>query len=290
MLNRLFGNYLISKKLMTQEQLDHLLPVPKELIAKPETIAIVNKNLTPMQVQEILSYQAHEGKTFEEAAQKKRYLTEEKAEQLIQYQNNPFMCFMQLLWEHQILQPDNTIPALDAFQNDNQFNNAQMHALLEGDLEQTVGIFVPMKNPALKELTVILVQTLRKLIDKDVYLDKAYMARSIQIDRYAAQLITGDICVKLYLSAPMNNLLAIANHFTSDTYQTVDMDALDNVGEFINCVSGLFATNLSYEDINIDMNAPEFAMEGPYLNSGKLFVIPIHANHYSFRAILEMEQ
>ncbi|MDE5825791.1 MAG: chemotaxis protein CheX, partial [Lachnospiraceae bacterium] len=91
-----------------------------------------------------------------------------------------------------------------------------------------------------------------------------------------------------YISAPDNGLLAIANHFTEDTYSTVDADALDNVGEFINCVNGLFATNLSYDDVAIDMNSPEYSIDGPFVSNEKLYVIPIHANGCSFRAVLEV--
>ena len=31
-------------------------------------------------------------------------------------------------------------------------------------------------------------------------------------------------------------------------------------------------------------------MEGPYLNNGKIYVIPIHANRFSFRAVFELQQ
>ena len=94
--------------------------------------------------------------------------------------------------------------------------------------------------------------------------------------------------MKVYISAPDNDLLAIANYFTGDTYEAVNEDALDNVGEFINCVNGLFATNLSYDDVTIDMNSPEYSMVGPFISNEKLYVIPNHANGYSFKAVLEV--
>ena len=101
-------------------------------------------------------------------------------------------------------------------------------------------------------------------------------------------MITGDVHIKVYMSAPGDGLLAIANYFTGDTYETVNEDALDNVGEFINCVNGLFATNLSYNDVAIDMNSPEYSLDGPFISNEKLYVIPIHANGHNFRAVLEV--
>ena len=43
MINRLFGNYLVDKKVLTQTQLDDLLPVQKDFKAEVETIAVINK-------------------------------------------------------------------------------------------------------------------------------------------------------------------------------------------------------------------------------------------------------
>ena len=179
-------------------------------------------------------------------------------------------------------------PFLDEFQQLGGYSDTQMSALIHDDLEQCISIFVPLKSMQLKELTLTLVQTIRRLIDRDMYLDKAYTARSLQLDKYASQAIIGDIRIKVYISAPDNGLLGIANYFTGDTYEAVNEDALDNVGEFINCVNGLFATNLSYSDIEIDMNSPEYSSDGPFISNEKLFVIPIHANGYSFRAIFEV--
>ena len=199
-----------------------------------------------------------------------------------------FMKFIQSLLNKQLITIEQINPFLNEFQQLGGFSDAQLDALVHDDLEQCISIFVPLKTVQLKELTLTLVQTIRRLIDRDMYLDKAYTARSLQLDKYASQTIIGDMHIKVYISAPDNGLLAIANHFTGDTYETVDEDALDNVGEFINCVNGLFATNLSYSDIDIDMNSPEYALDGPFISNEKLFVIPIHANGYSFRAIFEV--
>lgn len=288
MLNRLFGNYLVQKQRITQIQLDDLLPVPKELKAEVETIAVINKILAPATVQELLSKLDKSSERFGEVAIDAGYLTDDKLDTILTYQSNMFMKFIQSLLNKRLLTIEQINPFLNEFQQLGGYNDSQMSALIHDDLEQCIAIFVPLKTMQLKELTLTLVQTIRRLIDRDVYLDKAYIARSLQLDKYASQTIIGDMHIKVYISAPDNGLLAIANHFTGDTYETVNEDALDNVGEFINCVNGLFATNLSYSDIEIDMNSPEYALDGPFISNEKLFVIPIHANGYSFRAIFEV--
>lgn len=288
MINRLFGNYLVEKQILSQNQLDDLLPVQKEMKAKVETIAVINKVLTSTAAQELLGQIDENKEHFGEAAIEAGYLSDEKLDEILTYQSNSFMKFVQSLLDQGAFGLEQINSFLDEFQQCGGYDDAQVSALIHDDLEQCIQIFVPLKSEQLKEYTLTLVRTIRRLIDCDAYLDKAYTARSLQLEKYACQTIVGDLHMKVYISAPDNDLLAIADHFTEDTYDAVDADALDNVGEFINCVNGLFATNLSYDDITIDMNSPEYSVDGPFISNEKLYVIPIHANGCSFRAVLEV--
>jgi len=288
MINRLFGNYLVEKQILTQSQLDDLLPVPKDLKAEVETIAVINKVLMSATAQELLEQIDKDREHFGEIAIEAGYLSDEKLDEILTYQSNAFMKFVQSLLDRGVFSLEQINPLLDEFQRRGGYNDTQISSLIHDDLEDCIYIFVPLKSELLKKYTLTLVQTIRRLVDCDAYLDKAYTARSLQLDKYACQMIGGDMHMKVYISAPDNGLLAIANYFTEDTYETVNEDALDNVGEFINCVNGLFATNLSYDDITIDMNSPEYSVDGPFISNEKLYVIPIHANGCSFRAVLEV--
>lgn len=288
MLNRLFGNYLVEKGKMTLDQLNALLPVKEELKAGVEIIAIIMKIMSPAAVQELSEHMDKENERFGEAAVNSGIINDDKLDEILAYQSNTFMKFVQLLVDNGYMSYDTINRELDEFQQKKEFNDVQLSALIHDDLEQCINIFVPLKSRQLKELTMTLVQTLRRLIDRDIYLEKAYTAHSIQLDKYACQMIAGDMHVKVYISAPADGLLAIANYFTDDTYKTVTEDALDSVGEFINCVNGLFATNMSYDNISLDMNSPEYSMEGPFISNEMLYVLPMHANGYSFRAVFEV--
>lgn len=288
MLNRLFGNYLVEKQLLKQEQLDDLLPVPKDLKAEVETIAVINKVISSATAQELLKQIDKSAERFGETAIDAGYLTDEKLDEILTYQSNAFMKFVQELLNANVLGMEQVNPLLDEFQQNGEFSDAELSSLIHDDLEQCVNIFVPLKANRLKEFVLTMIRTIRRLIDCDAYLDKAYTAHSLQLDKYACQTIAGDLHIRVYISAPGNGLLAIANYFTGDTYEAVNEDALDNVGEFINCINGLFATNLSYDDVSVDMNAPEYALDGPFISNEKLYVIPIHANGSSFRAVLEV--
>lgn len=289
MLNRLFGNYLVEKKCITQEQLEALLPVPQDLTAKVETIVLVRKILLPAQVQELLE-KTDESKDFGVVALEEGLISDDRLDQLTSFQTNSFMKFMQLLVNEDYVRLEQLNQIISSFETEYEYTDAQMNSLMLDDLEEIIKIFVPLKNHHLHELTVTLVQTLKRLIDKEVYLDKAYTSNTVQLDSYAGQAVNGDMNFKVYISGLGDNLLGIANYFTGDKYDNLNEDALDNVGEFINCVNGLFATNLSYGDVMIDMSSPDYSMDGLYLNENPLFVIPIHANGFCFRVVYEIYQ
>jgi CheY-specific phosphatase CheX len=288
MLNRLFGNYLVDKGKITQEQLESFLPVDKELKAEVETIAVILRMVTPAAAVELLEKIDKESERFGDKAVDEGLLTDDKLDTILTYQSNNFVKFAQVLIDNGIVTLLEINKLIGDFQTEKGYNNSQISALVHDDTEQCVNIFVPLKSPALKTLVLTIVQTITRLIDADMYLDKAYVSKSIQIDKFASQMIIGDMRIKVYLTAPDNGLLAVANNFTGDVYEEVSEDALDNVGEFINCMNGLFATNLSYEDISVDMNSPEYSLEGPFISNSKVYVIPIHANGYEFKAVLEV--
>lgn len=289
MLNRLFGNYLVEKKCITQEQLEALLPVPQDLTAKVETIVLVRKILLPAQVQELLE-KTDESKDFGVVALEEGLISDDRLDQLTSFQTNSFMKFMQLLVNEDYVRLEQLNQIISSFETEYEYTDTQMNSLMLDDLEEIIRIFVPLKNHHLHELTVTLVQTLKRLIDKEVYLDKAYTSNAVQLDSYAGQAVNGDMNFKVYISGLGDNLLGIANYFTGDKYDKLNEDALDNVGEFINCVNGLFATNLSYGDVMIDMSSPDYSMDGLFLNENPLFVIPIHANGFCFRVVYEIYQ
>ena len=103
MLNRLFGNYLVEKQLLKQEQLDDLLPVPKDLKAEVETIAVINKVISSATAQELLKQIDKSAERFGETAIDAGYLTDEKLDEILTYQSNAFMKFVQELLNANVL-------------------------------------------------------------------------------------------------------------------------------------------------------------------------------------------
>ena len=116
MINRLFGNYLVDKKVLAQTQLDDLLPVQKDFKAEVETIAVINKVISAAMAQELLERIDKNSERFGEAAIDAEYLTDEKLDEILTYQSNAFMKFVQSMIDKHFLELGQINHFLDEFQ------------------------------------------------------------------------------------------------------------------------------------------------------------------------------
>ena len=92
----------------------------------------------------------------------------------------------------------------------------------------------------------------------------------------AYQHTTGDYDGFLGFTCDDDSILALADGYAKETFDTVDEDALDSVCEFTNCVNGLYATELSYQDTTIDMQPPEFKFDSSIDGEGEFYVLPVY--------------
>lgn len=289
MLNRLVGNYLVKKGMMSQEVLDSMLPISKEMKAEVCTIAAINRVLTFSQIQEILNKTNRRGSVrFGDVAVEEGLLTDDRLEQILTYRSNSFMIFVQTMLNKGVITMGQINQLLDEFQMEEQYDPSQFQALLLDDVERIVDIFTPIPNQNMKMLTVRLIQTLKRLIDEDVYCGRPYYAESVKAEYYTSQTLTGGVQVKVYLCGSDKQLFGIANFFTDATYTEVNEEAMDNVAEFINCVNGQFVTDLSYQNVDVELHAPEIGMKGLTLTGGKLLAIPVHVNGCSLKVVYAM--
>ena len=83
MINRLFGNYLVEKQILSQDQLDDLLPVRKEFKAEVATIAVINKVLSPTAARNLLEQIDQGNERFGDAAIEAGYPTDAHQDPLL---------------------------------------------------------------------------------------------------------------------------------------------------------------------------------------------------------------
>ena len=278
MINRLFGNYLVEAGKITQAQLEEVIEAQKKVRVKLGLIAVAEKLMTPEQADEVNHLQAIMDKRYGDIAVEKGYLTDEQVGRLLGLQGNAYLTFIQALDDCKFMTPEEADAALAEYQKVNSFTATDMDALKSGDADRIVPLFLPTECVGLQaELVQGAVRALIRLIDSDTYVLKGYVANTLDADRFALQDMEGNHAATLSFAADGDALKAIADVYGQEDFAQVDLDALDAVGEFINCVNGMFSTKLS-GTCNMDMLPPSYKDARSTAKAGSICVLPVCVN------------
>ena len=191
-------------------------------------------------------------------------------------QGNAYLTFIQAIADNGYMTLDEIESALAEFQKENAFTTGDMEAIKADDVDKTVALFLPADADALQiDLMQTAVRAFIRLINSDIFVEKAYWKSSFPIGSYAIQHLRGARPASLLFAGQDDSLLTIAEPFAGEEFEVVDMDALDAVGEFTNCVNGMFCAKISSE-VEMDMLPPSFR-DGEYIaKANRMCIMPIH--------------
>lgn len=275
MFNQIFGKYLVDSGRLTEEQLQDVIESEAEVRVKLGLIAVAEKLLTKEQADEINQLQTIMDKRFGDIAVMKGYLNEETVASLLKKQANVYMLFCQTLIDKEIMTLEEVDQALADYQTMEGFTHSDMDDLVSGDVDRTVRIFLPQDSALDAQLCGIMIRTVLRIINENAYVTKAFMVNELTVDNFAMQKLLGDHTIYVGFAGASDSLLNVAEPFANEEFERVDMDALDAVGEFINCVNGLFASDLSVKNINVDMAPPEYFDSPVKLSGEQICVFPV---------------
>lgn len=277
MISQLFGSFLVRAGKLTNEQLKNVFESQQKVRVKLGLIAVSEKLLTNEQANEINRLQAVMDKRFGDIAVEKGYLTNEQVSRLLGLQGNQYLSFVQAISDCGYMNISEIENALNEYQNALGFTHTDMDDLRNGEPERIVPLFLPTGLSQYQvEHVLVCVRTLIRLIDSNAYIDRAYFSECVTSDCVAMQSLDGERKASIAFVGDGDSILSIADGFAHEKFEKVDLDALDSVSEFINCVNGLFATKINSK-ISLDMLPPSYKDEAVEVR-GNLLVIPVHVN------------
>ena len=276
MFDQIFGNYLVASGYLTEEQFQETVQAESEVRVKLGLIAVTEKMMTREQADEVNSLQAVMDKRFGDIAVEKGYLTDDQVGRLLKKQGNIYMVFVQALIDKGFMTLDEIDEMLHRYQSLEKLSPGEMDDLVSGDIDRVIGLFLPENNEVAKKLCGIAIRTILRLIDSSAYVSKAYLVDELRAENYAMQPLMGDRRIFTGFAGVGGGLLSIAETFAKEEFGQVDLDALDAVGEFINCINGLFASEQSTNGLEVDMMPPEFYEKPVSISGGQFVVFPVH--------------
>lgn len=263
----LLGNYLVECGRLTDEQLQKAIAKQNEVRVKMGLIAVAEGMMTSEQAEEVNRLQATMDKRFGDIAVEKGYLTDEQIGNLLKKQGNAYMSFAQVLVDEGFVSLQELDTIMDEFQQKNGFSRSEMEDLKSDEPERVVPLFLPPEAMAYNEVVSIVVKTLIRCADRNVYVGKATWADEATVNVGAFQKtvdysapVDGFTSIELGITEVDGGLAKIAALFCKEDALDEE-DMLDASGELLNCISGLYATALSRKGVDSELLPPVLQVE-----------------------------
>ena len=238
-------------------------------------IAVAEKLLTTKQADDVNELQKQMDRRFGDIAIEKGYLLTEEVNYLLNLQGNPYLKFIQVLSDKNLMTMDEIETCLESYKKDHNLSDSDLDALKSGDIDRIIPVFVHGVETLSFECISLAIRNIIRFIHNDIMLEKAYRASEYSFGSLAYQNMVGDHSIFVGFACKDKELLTLANPFAKEEFTTMDEDAFDSVCEFINCTNGLFASKLSIENIHIDMTPPLFYSNKVLTSTGDIYVVPI---------------
>ncbi len=289
MFANIFGNYLIRKRILTEDEFLTIKMQLDKTRVKLGLIAVSERLMTEEQADEVNQKQQLMDRKFGDIAVSLGYLTEVQVERLLAMQGNQYMRFCQSAIDRNIMTLDQIEGALDYFKKENGFTFADMESIKSGDVDRILPLFLPdIPDGPYKELLAITFRCINRLASDDISLKRGYTTSNYQTGAVAMQEIVGDYNVINAFSGDDKGILAIAEAFAKEFFDTVNVNALDSVGEFINISDGLFATAMSNEGMDLNLMPTRLSKDPIEINGSLVIVIPIFINQQPLDWIISL--
>ncbi|MBR6486815.1 MAG: hypothetical protein IKT17_09020, partial [Lachnospiraceae bacterium] len=239
-------------------------------------IAVSEKLMTSDQVEEVNKLQSNTDKKFGDIAVEKGYLTDNQVTRLLALQGNGFLSFVQATVDLKFLTMNDIVDALNEYQHDNSYTLTDMDNLKSCDIDRIIPIYVYDLPGYTKEIIGVAARTISRLVDYHLYIDRPYLCDKFITENLCSQCSKGDFTVLVGVSGTDTAMLKTGIGFAGEQYVEELDDALDSICELINCINGIFATDVSRRGVNIDMLAPYYKAGNGAINAEGIVNVPLH--------------
>ncbi len=276
MVSSIVGNYLIDHNLITVEQLRDLIKEQQKVRVKLGLIAVAEGLISQEEADKINRLQAVMDKRFGDIAVERRFLTQGQVEALLKKQGNAYLAFAQTLENQQLMTIEQLEQYMIDFQRDYNLTISDIEDLKSDDVDRILPLYMPAGSDRYLNAVGTALRTILRCVDNNVYPERACIVKRRDADNGAIQFVEGEHNITCAMIGKDQALLETASIFGKEDFPEVNMDALDAIGELLNCINGLYATSLSQSGISMELYPPEFSDKIRGIESEELLIIPLH--------------
>lgn len=276
MVSSIVGNYLVDKGIISFEQFRDLLAEQQKVRVKLGLIAVAEGLMTQEEADKVNKLQAVMDKRFGDIAVEKGYLTDGQVEALLKKQGNAYLAFAQTLENQQLMTVDQLEQYMIDFQRENNLTISDMEDLKSDDVDRIMPLYIPSGCEKYLNAAGTALRTIMRCVDTEIYPEKAYVTEKCENDNAAMQYVDGEQNITCCMAGKGQALLPVASIFGKEDFPEVNEDALDAVGELLNCINGLYASALSQSGVSLELYPPEFSAEISAVEGKEMLVLPLH--------------
>ena len=288
-----FGNYLLTRDIVTKEQLITALQKKDSQHMKLGTLAIHAGYMTANEVDRIVILQTHLDKRFGEIAIHEGYLTESQVAELLKKQKPDFLRLGQVLLEDGILDNNQLQEAIINYQSESEFDDFiysdETREIISHLLEN---FFVATERPLTRyELAYfqLLFNNLVRFIGDDFTPVAPYRAKEYPTSYCVSQGVYGKFTMRIYLDMGEKTAVEFACRYAREIFPEFDEYVQAALEDFLNLHNGLFTVNLS-NDYSVELQLTPPGVETPELLTftSETYLLPIVYPFGTFHFIIEM--
>ncbi len=288
MFSQFFGKYLLDNQKITTEQYSSCMKYIAENRVKLGLLAEHEGLLARERATELNYLQMDADRQIGDLAVERGYLSESEVKYLLGCQGNPYLIFVQALEENKYMTRDEIDECLTDYQRENGFSDRIMNAMKEGNVERILPAFAHLEDERYQTLLGLSLRNVIRFISSYIRLEKGEFVTKHSAKYLVFQELVGDFHGMIGFSSDDDGILAIADGYAKETFEKVDEDALDSVGEFTNCICGLYAADLSYQNVQLDMLPPEYHTDTNLSDKGEFFILPIFVEGRELKLIIQI--
>lgn len=255
MFSQHFGQYLLNKGLLLSEQLCDLLACKHAVRAKLGLLAINAGMMTTEQVEKVHQIQHRTDKKFGEIALEQAYLTFDQLEELLASQQRDYLSLSQMLLDRGYLDMEQLECALENYKRDSQLSCIPSDSAqpdFTGAIKTCLSYSADGGNEEIVcRYTALMLRNFQRFLGEEPVIDIA--GGQVVGGWLAYQYIGGEVGLFTGLRMEEDVLLALARHYSGESFSSVNDLATDCIAEFLNETNGLFAVNMSDRGWEMDL-------------------------------------
>lgn len=259
MVEHILGNYLVDSGKITKEQLGVVLQKQDSARVKLGLIAVSEGMMTSKQAEEVNMMQSVRDKRFGDIAIERGYLNEEQVERLLKEQGSAYLTFVQTLIDEELIQMDELECFLSDFKRLNNYSNTDLEAIKSDEIDRILPLMLPESAQEMLPLIGTVIRTMVRLVDRHIYVGKAAMVDTLPNDNLVLQKLEGAKGLVDCFAERNGALLSACSIFGQEEFEKLDSDALDAAGELLNCINGMYVSELSRQGRFLELMPPEYA-------------------------------